>query len=248
MLNVDVQLHCPIHDSFRVRQIAGMFDLSIEPDSREAFRAELPDLTDPWQIGVIVGPSGSGKTSTARAAFGTALYNSPPWPAQKAVIDSLGNLPIKQITRTLTAVGFSSPRAWIKPHAVLSNGEKFRCELARALLGPEDARVPLSRAAETRSGAGIPACCESASGGIPAPSQFESARRKRVCPRTRGLKADRNVCPTKHRPRVPTERHRLRRIHQRRRSHRRSNRLRRFGQGDSIGRNCNQIRRRHLSL
>jgi GNAT superfamily N-acetyltransferase len=34
----------------------------------------------------------------------------------------------------LTAVGFSSPPAWVKPYAVLSNGEKFRCDLARALL------------------------------------------------------------------------------------------------------------------
>ena len=134
MPSIEVQLHCPIHDSFRVRQVSGMFDLPIEPDSRESFRAELPDLTDAWQIGVIVGPSGSGKTSIARAAFGAALYDPQPWPAQKAVIDCLGDLPIKQITRTLTAVGFSSPRAWIKPHAVLSNGEKFRCELARALL------------------------------------------------------------------------------------------------------------------
>ena len=137
MPNVEVQLHCPIHDSFRVRQVAGMFDLPIEPDSRENFSAQLPDLTDPWQIGVIVGPSGSGKTSIARAAFGADLYDPQPWPVDKAVIDCLGDLPIKQITRTLTAIGFSSPRAWIKPHAVLSNGEKFRCELARALLGNE---------------------------------------------------------------------------------------------------------------
>ena len=34
----------------------------------------------------------------------------------------------------LTAVGFSSPPAWIKPYRVLSQGERFRCDLARALL------------------------------------------------------------------------------------------------------------------
>ena len=131
---IEVQLQCPLHDSFRVRQVAGMFDLPVEPVWRETFRAELPDLDQPWQIGAIVGPSGSGKTSIARAAFGDALYEPAPWPADRAVIDCLGDLPIKRITRTLTAVGFSSPRSWLKPHAVLSNGEKFRCELARALL------------------------------------------------------------------------------------------------------------------
>jgi GNAT superfamily N-acetyltransferase len=32
-------------------------------------------------------------------------------------------------------VGFSSPPAWIRPYAVLSGGERFRCDLARALAG-----------------------------------------------------------------------------------------------------------------
>jgi GNAT superfamily N-acetyltransferase len=134
MIPIEVQLHCPIHDSFRVRQIAGMFDLPVEGTMGERFRAELPGLDEPWQIGAIVGPSGSGKTSIARAAFGDALYEASPWPIDRAVIDCLGDHPIKRLTRTLTAVGFSSPRSWLKPHAVLSNGEKFRCELARALL------------------------------------------------------------------------------------------------------------------
>ena len=35
----------------------------------------------------------------------------------------------------LTAVGFSSPPSWIKPYNVLSGGERFRCDLARALAG-----------------------------------------------------------------------------------------------------------------
>jgi GNAT superfamily N-acetyltransferase len=139
MPTIQVQLHCPIHDSFRVRQIAGMFDLPIEAVARESFRAEVPGLDEPWQIGAIVGPSGSGKTTLARAAFSDALYQAQPWPTDRAVIDCLGDLPIKQLTRTLTAVGFSSPRAWIKPFEVLSNGEKFRCELARAMLRGRDA-------------------------------------------------------------------------------------------------------------
>jgi ABC-type glutathione transport system ATPase component len=29
----------------------------------------------------------------------------------------------------------ASPPSWIKPYSILSNGEKFRCDLARALLG-----------------------------------------------------------------------------------------------------------------
>ncbi len=45
---------------------------------------------------------------------------------------------IKRVTRLLTAVGFSSPPAWIKPYRVLSCGEQFRCDLARALLASRE--------------------------------------------------------------------------------------------------------------
>src|SRR5262249_45512724 len=41
----------------------------------------------------------------------------------------------------LSAVGLSSPPSWIKPYQVLSNGEKFRCDLARALLQGSGERI-----------------------------------------------------------------------------------------------------------
>ncbi len=133
-MQIDIALECPVHDSFRVRQVAGMFDLPLAAKSSARFSVELPEMDGDWQIGAIVGPSGSGKSSVARAAFGDALYRGHAWPEGKAVIDCLGERPTKEITQMLTAVGFSSPPSWVKPYAVLSNGEKFRCDLARALL------------------------------------------------------------------------------------------------------------------
>jgi GNAT superfamily N-acetyltransferase len=131
----DFQLECPIHDSFRVQQVAGMFDLPIARTSVERFRVELPDSNENWQIGVIAGPSGSGKTAVARRAFGASFHEPSPWPDDRAVIDCFGDdRTIHQVTRMLTAVGLGSPPAWVKPYAVLSNGERFRCELAWALL------------------------------------------------------------------------------------------------------------------
>ena len=41
---------------------------------------------------------------------------------------------IKDIEKTFTSVGFSSPPSWLKPYKVLSNGEKMRVDLARCLL------------------------------------------------------------------------------------------------------------------
>ena len=134
MPRVDVVNQCPLYRSFRVEQVAGMFDVPLEEKLRRRIQAELPGEDEPWQIGLIVGPSGSGKSTLARRAFGQALYRPRQWPADRAVIDCLGDHSIRLITRVLTAVGLSSPPAWIRPYATLSNGERFRCDLADALL------------------------------------------------------------------------------------------------------------------
>jgi GNAT superfamily N-acetyltransferase len=109
-----------------------MFDLALQERCSERFQAEVPDRSEPWDIGLIVGPSGSGKSTVAREAFGEDLYRPGSWPEDRAVIDALGDLPLKSITSMLTAVGFGSPPSWIKPFGVLSNGEQHRCEMVRA--------------------------------------------------------------------------------------------------------------------
>lgn len=130
---LDVVVACPVYASFRVEQVAGMFDLPRAEKSTERFAVEVPGADDAWEIGLIVGPSGSGKSTIARRAFGEALYTPSDWPLDRAVVDGMGELPIKQITGLFTAVGFSSPPSWVKPYHVLSGGERFRCDLARAL-------------------------------------------------------------------------------------------------------------------
>ncbi len=133
MPSVQVKLTCPVYDSFRVQQIAGMFDVPLKEKMSETFEVDLPGDDEPWQVGLIVGPSGSGKSSIAREAFATELYQATDWPDEKAVIDCFDDLSVRQVTELFTAVGFSSPPSWVKPYRVLSNGEQFRCDLARAL-------------------------------------------------------------------------------------------------------------------
>lgn len=130
-----IDVSCPIEPSFRVSQVAGMFDVPLEKKASQQFQFEDPQLEEDWKIGLIVGPSGSGKSTVARHLFGNLLYESGNWPENQAVVDGFNDLPIKEITKLLTAVGFSSPPSWIKPYQVLSNGEKFRCDLAKALSG-----------------------------------------------------------------------------------------------------------------
>jgi GNAT superfamily N-acetyltransferase len=131
---IETTVSCPIKNSFRVQQIAGLFDVPLAERAQESFRVELPSLAEPWTIGVIVGPSGSGKSTVARAAYGDAVYQQYAWPRDRAIIDCFGNAPTREIAAMLTAVGFSSPPSWVKPYHVLSGGERFRCDLARALL------------------------------------------------------------------------------------------------------------------
>lgn len=132
---VQVDVSCPLYDSFRVEQVAGMFDVPLSERPALKFAVEVPSVDEDWQIGLIVGPSGSGKTTIARQAFGPYLADTPEWPFDRAVVDCFGSLSAKQITGLLTAVGFGSPPAWIRPYRVLSRGEQFRCDLARALAG-----------------------------------------------------------------------------------------------------------------
>ena len=142
MRKIDIEVDCPVFDSFRVRQVGGMFDLTLAERASQQFSVETPDRFPEdadWRIGLIVGPSGSGKSTLARAAFGDRVHRPGGWPADRAVIDGFDpSQPTKAVARMLTAVGFSSPPSWIKPYGVLSGGEQFRCDLARALLGEEE--------------------------------------------------------------------------------------------------------------
>ena len=44
MPSVDVVVECPVFDSFRVQQVAGMFDVPIGEKATERFQAELQTL------------------------------------------------------------------------------------------------------------------------------------------------------------------------------------------------------------
>ncbi len=91
----------------------------------------------------ITGPSGCGKSTVARHLWPAELAQSAnlAWPADRAVVDAFPEaLSIRDISGLLSAVGFSSPPAWLRPFAVLSTGQQFRVGLARllaeALAGP----------------------------------------------------------------------------------------------------------------
>ena len=90
---------------------------------------DLPtSLPKKFKIGVIVGSSGSGK-STLLKHFG--IEEQPIWDSNKSILSHF-NSPEEGITK-LSSVGFNTVPSWYKPYHVLSNGEKFRADLARKL-------------------------------------------------------------------------------------------------------------------
>jgi ABC-type ATPase with predicted acetyltransferase domain len=135
-MRVDLKLQIDIAHSPRVTQLLGLFDVPRTERAAAEYHFDVPLEQRPWQVGLIVGPSGAGKSSVARHMFGDSLVERYDWAHGRAVVDCFGELGIREISAALSSVGFSSPPSWLKPYAVLSNGEKFRADLARAIVDP----------------------------------------------------------------------------------------------------------------
>jgi hypothetical protein len=140
-INLEIHRQVEIASTPRVQQLQGLFDIPPAPRSQHHWHHRFT-LPDSWNIGVIVGHSGSGKTTLARELFGDAIRERWPWPADKSLLDGFPpSMGIKEITGLLCSVGFSSPPAWLRPFAALSNGEQFRVTLARTLAEMPDANA-----------------------------------------------------------------------------------------------------------
>jgi GNAT superfamily N-acetyltransferase/ABC-type thiamine transport system ATPase subunit len=134
-LTFDITKSSTPSDTFRVAQVKGMFDLQVE-HIQERFTGTL-DMPAEWNIGVIYGASGTGKSTIANQLFQEELIKGFEY-TSASVIDDMPKGDIKKVTSMFNAVGFSSPPSWLKPYHVLSNGEKMRVDLARALLAQTD--------------------------------------------------------------------------------------------------------------
>lgn len=121
--------------TFRAEKVAGLFDVPVSEKLRKEWTINAPIEDKDWQIGLIVGASGAGKTTIAKRLFGEEFYHyGYEWNAPNILDDFPKNLEIKEITDALSHVGFSSPPHWLLPHHVLSNGQKFRAEVARCIV------------------------------------------------------------------------------------------------------------------
>lgn len=132
MYNFDIVKKSDIEKTFRVAKIMADFDVSIE-HSFEHFIGEIK-MPEKWNIGVIVGASGTGKTTIAKELFSDCFIQHFEYKAKSVIDDMPKSKSVDEIEKMFYAVGFGSVPSWLKPYNVLSNGEKMRVDLAKALL------------------------------------------------------------------------------------------------------------------
>lgn len=135
MPHFDIIKKSEIANTFRVSKIQADFDVASQ-HATEHFVGDL-QLPKEWNIGVIVGNSGTGKSTIAKELFSDNYIKSFDY-SEKSVIDDMPKIcTVDEITKMFYSVGFGSVPSWLKPYEVLSNGEKMRVDLARALLEKE---------------------------------------------------------------------------------------------------------------
>lgn len=88
----------------------------------------VPKFPDEFQIGLIVGASGSGK-STLLSKFGKE--ETIKWNNDYCIADNFDGY--EDAMKRLGAVGLNSIPAWLQSYNTLSNGQKFRADMARRL-------------------------------------------------------------------------------------------------------------------
>lgn len=134
MPRVDVVRESKVSASSRCRQLEGMFDVPRTEVSRVEWNLDVPIEDRGWRIGLIVGPSGSGKSTIARELFGEAVDRPVSWGESSVVDDFDRSISMRDVAAVCQAVGFNTVPNWLRPFSVLSNGERFRVELARRLI------------------------------------------------------------------------------------------------------------------
>ena len=132
MPSFDFVVQTPISRSTRARQLEAIFDVPPAEQCTLRFAGAMPLDERPWNVGLIVGPSGCGKSSILQNVFGGQMPLH--WGASSVIDDFDKALDMQMISAACMAVGFNTIPAWLRPYGVLSNGEKFRVELARRMI------------------------------------------------------------------------------------------------------------------
>ena len=128
-MKLEIRNNCSDFNSYRAARVKSLFNA--ESGCNFSLDADMDIEDDGWKIGVVVGPSGSGKTSIGKRLFGGGvIYEPAGWAPDKPIVDCIApGGSFDAVTGALAAVGLGTVPSWLRPYAVLSNGEKFRADL-----------------------------------------------------------------------------------------------------------------------
>jgi len=121
-----------LHDSY-TEKACRYYDVPFTEKSKVIIKNNL-NLENEWQIGLIYGPSGSGKTTLLKTLGDIKKHE---WQENKAIISNFYPKDFESASMALCSVGLSTIPVWYRPYGCLSNGEKFRADLARTLVSDE---------------------------------------------------------------------------------------------------------------
>ncbi len=135
-MKFELKVSTPTPDTYRANRVRSLFNVSPDQAASHEISVDVPHEERPWRVGAVIGPSGSGKTTLGKALLGEGAYlKGYDWPADKPIVDAMGPAAsFDDVTGALSSVGLGTVPSWLRPFHVLSGGEKFRAELARALL------------------------------------------------------------------------------------------------------------------
>jgi ABC-type ATPase with predicted acetyltransferase domain len=135
-MKFNITVKTALADTYRSNRVRSLFNVSADQAAEHVISVDVPHEAKPWRIGAIIGPSGTGKTTLGKQILGAGTYlDGFDWPTDTPIVDAMGiGHPFDDVSGALSSVGLGSVPSWLRPYHVLSGGERFRADLARALL------------------------------------------------------------------------------------------------------------------
>jgi ABC-type dipeptide/oligopeptide/nickel transport system ATPase subunit len=124
--------------SFLAIKAAQSQDIDIDEKSSHIKKISA-DVDTKFNIGLIVGSSGSGKTTLARQIYDEKFYEKETLDLSKSIMDQFPkSMSYDDISKCLCSIGLTSVPCWIRPAYTLSNGQRFRAEVAIKCANSQD--------------------------------------------------------------------------------------------------------------
>lgn len=134
MQSFNILREIKVKENFKNNQIKSVFDIQDNRIIHKATHNLFFDEIENWNIGVITGISGAGKSLLAKEIakkYNIKVIEKNDWSDDSIINNFNGN--IDEVLNFLTKVGLNTQPSYLKPYSVLSNGEKMRCDIAKAI-------------------------------------------------------------------------------------------------------------------